>query len=254
MPPTQSLKSSVVKLGSCRKSDPELVKKDKRVHFADSMGLALVSIFYLPQPPTRTKLPQQRRCEEKAKLLNFLQPVEKRDFSERLNSLNVSLENIVLRNFGVFGTVKVRNLAYEKRITVRYTIDGWLSFRDVVGNYVHGSYNGITDTFSFEIAIPTTLIKDCKLEFAVCYKVLGVEFWDNNSGDNYRVMCYSPNQWKSREWVYNNNSSLNVYGHIQYRYVGLGFWNERLKSVKLKLDFSENFLERTWNRTLTLVL
>lgn len=223
MAPNQSLKSCVVNIRSCRKSDSELVKKDKRVHFADSMGLALVSIVYLPQPPPRTKLLWQRRCNGKVRPLNFIPPGERRDFHERLNSLNVSLEKIVLRNSGVFGTVKVLNLAYEKRITVRYTIDGWSSYRDVVGNYAPDSHTGFTDTFSFEIALPTTLTKDCKLEFAVCYKVLGVEFWDNNSGDNYRVMCHSPNQWKSQEWVYNNNSSLNVYAHIQYRYVGLGF-------------------------------
>ena len=226
MPPTQSLKSCVVKLTSCRKSDSELVKKDKKVHFADSMGLSLVSVVYLPQSAPAAKLSSQRRwsfCEEKAKLLNFTQPLERRDFIERLNGLNVSLENIVLRDFGLFGTVKVRNLAFQKRLTVRYTIDGWTTYRDVVGQYVVGSQAGFTDTFSFEIGLPTTLIRDCKLEFAVCYKVLGVEFWDNNSGDNYRVMCYSSNQWKSRELVYNNKNSVDVYAHIQNRYVGLRF-------------------------------
>lgn len=225
MPPTPNMKSCLGKLNSCRKSDSELHKKDKKVHFADSMGLSLVSVVYLPQPAPPARLPKRKWsfCEERARLLNFTQPVERRDFNERLNSLNVSLENVFIRDFGVFGTVKVRNLAYEKRITVRYTTDGWSTFRDVVGQYVNGSHTGFTDTFCFEISLPTTLIKDCKLEFAVCYKVLGIEFWDNNSGDNYRVMCYSSNQWKSREWVYNNRNSLDVYTHLQNRYVGLRF-------------------------------
>lgn len=225
MPPTPSLKPCVVKFNSCRKSDSELHKKDKKVHFADSMGLSLVSVVYLPQPAPTARLLSKRRwsfCEERARFLNFTKPVERRDFNERLNGLNVSLENIVLRDFGLFGTVKVRNLAYEKRITVRYTTDGWSTYRDVVCQYV-GSHTRFTDTFSFEIALPTTLIKDCKLEFAVCYKVHGIEFWDNNSGDNYRVMCYSSNQWKSREWVYNNRNTLDVYAHLQNRYVGLRF-------------------------------
>jgi len=226
MPPTPSLKSCVVKFNSCRKSDSDLHKKDKKVHFADSMGLSLVSVVYLPQPAPTARFLSKRKwsfCEERARLLNFTPPVERRDFHERLNGLNVSLENIILRDFGMFGTVKVRNLAFEKRITIRYTTDGWSTYRDVVGQYVNGSHAGFTDTFSFEIALPSTLIKDCKLEFAVCYKVHGIEFWDNNSGDNYRVMCYSSNQWKSREWVYNNRNSLNGYEYLQNRYVGLRF-------------------------------
>lgn len=225
MPPTQSMKSCVVKLDSSRsKSDTELEKKDKKVHFADSIGLSLVSVVYLPTPAP--KVPRwssfQVKKEEKSRLLNFIQPLKRHDFNESLNSLNVSLETIVLRGFGVFGTVKVRNLAYHKKITVRYTIDDWQSYRDIVGQYVEGSNTRFTDTFSFEIALPTTLIKDCKLEFAICYKVLGVEFWDNNSGDNYRVMCYSPsNRWKSRDWLCKYNNNLDFY--TQNRYVGLRF-------------------------------
>lgn len=56
------------------------------------------------------------------------------------------------------------------------------------------------DIFVFEIVLFIILIKDCKLEFVICYKVFGVEFWDNNSGDNYWVMCFLfLNCWK-----YNN--------------------------------------------------
>lgn len=221
MPPTQSLKSCVVNLNSSfSKSDSDLLKKDRRVHFADSVGLSLVSVVYLPTPAPKGRLPSRRWSsfvEEEGRLLNFTQPMKRQDFNERLNELNVSLETIVLRDFGVYGTVKVRNLAFQKKVTVRFTIDGWSSYRDVVGHYIEGSHAGFMDTFSFEIALPTTLIKDCKLEFAICYKVLGVEFWDNNSGDNYRVLCYSP----SNRWKYKLNNNLDHYA--QNRYVGLRF-------------------------------
>jgi len=226
MPPTASLKSCVVKLnGSCSKSDTELAKKDKKVHFADSVGLSLVSVVYLPTPAPKVRLSARRWSsfeEEKGRLLNFTQPLKRQDFNERLNSMNVALEAVVLRDFGMYGTVKVRNLTYHKKVTVRYTIDGWSTYRDVVGQYIERLHTEFTDTFSFEIALPTTLIKDCKLEFAICYKVLGVEFWDNNSGDNYRVMCYSPsNRWKSRDWLCKYNNNLDFY--TQNRYVGLRF-------------------------------
>lgn len=222
MPPTESMKSCGVELkGSCSKSDTELCKKDKRVYFADSVGLSLVSVVYLPLPEPKRRLTSRKWssiCEEKGGLLNFTPPLKRKDFNERLNQLNVSLEDIVIRDFQVNGTVKVRNLAYHKKITVRYTIDGWSSHRDVVGRYIEGSSTDFTDTFAFEIALPTTLIKDCKLEFAICYKVLGVEFWDNNSGDNYRVMCLSP----SNRWKYNNKFDYYYY-YAQHRYVGLRF-------------------------------
>lgn len=226
MPPTASLKSCVVKLnGSCNKSDTELAKKDKKVHFADSVGLSLVSVVHLPTPAPKVRLSARRWSsfeEEKGRLLNFTQPLKRQDFNERLNSMNVALEAVVLRDFGMCGTVKVRNLTYHKKVTVRYTIDGWSTYRDVVGQYIERLHTEFTDTFSFEIALPTTLIKDCKLEFAICYKVLGVEFWDNNSGDNYRVMCYSPsNRWKSRDWLCKYNNNLDFY--TQNRYVGLRF-------------------------------
>ena len=223
MPPTESCE---VKLNSsCSKSDPDLSKKDRKVHFADSMGLSLVSVVYLPTPAPKARLPPRRWSslqEEKARLLNFIQPEERHDFNDSLNRLHVSLETIAMRDFGVYGTVKVRNLAYHKRVIVRYTIDGWSSYRDIIGHYIDRLHTEFTDSFSFEIAMPTTLLKDCKLEFAICYKVLGVEFWDNNNGDNYRVMCYSPsNRWKSRDWLckYNNNFEY----HTQNRYVGLRF-------------------------------
>ena len=220
MPPTQCPKSCVV--DSSSKSHSGFLKKGRKVHFADSVGHSLVSVVVLPQPVPSARCRERRKpsydFDKKGRLLNFTQPIARRDFNENLNSQYVSLENIVLRDFSVFGTVKVRNLAYEKAITVRYTIDGWTSFSDVSAQYVPGSNTGFTDAFSFEIGLPTTLIQDCKLEFAICYKVLGLEFWDSNNGDNFRVICYSPPaHWKTRDWY--NLSNLDIYG--QNRYVGL---------------------------------
>ncbi|XP_068742439.1 protein phosphatase 1 regulatory subunit 3B-like [Montipora capricornis] len=127
----------------------------------------------------------------KGRFSNFTQPVKRQDFSDRLDQLKVSLEDIIIKDFSVNGTVKVRNVADHKEVTVRYTFDGWSSSKDVVAQFVDESHTGSTDTFAFEIAMPSTLSEDCELEFAVCYSASGVEFWDNNDGDNYRVMCCS---------------------------------------------------------------
>ncbi|XP_068742440.1 protein phosphatase 1 regulatory subunit 3B-B-like [Montipora capricornis] len=128
---------------------------------------------------------------EKGRFLNFTHPLKRQDFSGRLDQLKVSLEDIIIQDFSVNGTVRVRNVAHHKEVTVRYTFDGWSSYKEVVGQYIEKSHTASTDNFAFEIAMPTTLLEDCKLEFAICYSVPGVEFWDNNDGDNYRVMCYS---------------------------------------------------------------
>lgn len=193
-------------------------RKDKKVRFADSMGLALVSICFIPEARIqsavrkKTNLPEK---DEKVRLLNFTRPVSRLDFSERIDIQNVCLEDIVFRDYSVMGTIKVRNLAYEKRVLVRFTANGWVSFQDVEARYVDDSTTDLTDRFSFEIAIPGTLQRDFKVEFAICYEVLGMTFWDNNNGDNYRVICYGqPARWKSS----NLFETVDIY---QSRYVGL---------------------------------
>ncbi|XP_029197970.1 protein phosphatase 1 regulatory subunit 3B-like [Acropora millepora] len=216
MAPTQSLKSCDVELKvGCSKSDTELSKKDRRVYFADSIGLSLVSVFYLPTTAPK-RFPSRRWSSiyhAKGELLNFTQPLKSQDFNERLNQSNVCLENIFIKDSTVNGSIKVRNLSYDKKITVRYTIDGWSSHQDVVAWYIQGLHTGLTDTFGFEIALPTMPIKDCKLEFAICYRFRGIEFWDNNSGDNYRLLCYS----SLTRWRCDNGIDY----FTQHRYVGL---------------------------------
>jgi hypothetical protein len=53
-------------------------------------------------------------------------------FSESLSSVLNHPKEVVL----VTGTVLVRNHAYEKRVSVRYTTDFWSSFHDVACHYL----------------------------------------------------------------------------------------------------------------------
>ncbi|MRA76055.1 hypothetical protein GH890_32010, partial [Bacillus thuringiensis] len=65
-------------------------------------------------------------------VLNFSQPASNYlAFRERLESGLVSLENVVLRDYTIAGTIKVKNAAFEKVVTVRHTFDSWKT-RDVV--------------------------------------------------------------------------------------------------------------------------
>jgi len=92
------------------------------------------------------------------------------------------------------GVIRVANIAYDKHVSVRYTLNGWLEFTDVPAAYIHGSSSGSTDQFRFTITLPNNfgLINNA-VEFSVRYEVGSGNssvFWDSNFGANYRVECY----------------------------------------------------------------
>jgi len=103
------------------------------------------------------------------------------------------------------GTVRVRNIAYEKRVAARFTIDDWTTVSEVFARYtgpaIAGAYHhrsdgddGKWDRFAFSISLefyaprragasPFTLL------LAVRFAVPGVgEWWDNNGGNNFGVV------------------------------------------------------------------
>jgi protein phosphatase 1 regulatory subunit 3A/B/C/D/E len=104
-------------------------------------------------------------------------------FSRKLETINVSLENVIIRESEstVVGTVKVKNLDFHKEVCIRSTYDGWKSQTDTFCTYskivgASGAYV-IYDTFSFKLTLPP---HSRTLEFCVCYRAGGKEFWDNN--------------------------------------------------------------------------
>ena len=108
---------------------------------------------------------------------------------------NVRLESISLlpaRPPLLRGTVRVRNIAFEKHVVARFTTDHFRHAR-YVGTRSAGSGDGTWDEFAFTISLgshagpagaaPRTLL------FAVRYTVPGVgEWWDNNGGHDFRIV------------------------------------------------------------------
>lgn len=184
--------------------------------------------------------------EEKGCLLNFTPPFKSQGLDEKLDQVKVALEDIEVRNFSVNGKVKVRNMGYHKKITIRYSMDGWSSYQDVVGWYISGSHTDFADTFGFEFSLPET--DDCKLEFAICFSVHGVEFWDNNNGENYQIMYPSPSLSVSHSsplslWKFVADSVLYILEKIGLLDFNIHQWisksfitnvTEKLKSADLK--------------------
>ncbi|XP_031553790.1 glycogen-binding subunit 76A-like [Actinia tenebrosa] len=207
MPASTKVKTNI--LGTA-KSDSNLNegRKDKKVHFADTLGLSLVDVCYYRDTAPRSYHRKiairptffERERVDRARLLNFIQPLCGKKLIDTLEKQSVALESITIRDYSISGSVKVQNIDYEKKVFIRYTKDSWQSYSDITAEYVYGSNSGTTDTFSFVLVIPNDLEKDFKIEFAICYEVLGHKFWDNNYGDNFRIMWYGSRQFlKSRD-------------------------------------------------------
>ncbi|KAI0948654.1 hypothetical protein AcV7_009331 [Taiwanofungus camphoratus] len=104
---------------------------------------------------------------------------------------DVELEELVLSPEGtsVAGRVRVRNLAFEKWVAVRFTFDWWQTTSEVTARYAASSADGAHDVFAFSIRLNDMLarIEEKTLFMAVRYTVAGREVWDNNGGENYQV-------------------------------------------------------------------
>ncbi|XP_042305340.1 protein phosphatase 1 regulatory subunit 3B [Sceloporus undulatus] len=176
-------------------------KVKKRVSFADSRGLALtmVKVFSefdepLDIPFNITELIDSimglTTVERDDFVLDFVQPsADYLDFRNRLQAEYVCLENCMLKDKSIMGTVKVRNLAFEKAVKIRMTFDTWKTFTDYPCQYVKDTYAGSDkDTFSFDISLPERVQPHERIEFAVCYECDGKVYWDSNKGLNYRIV------------------------------------------------------------------
>ncbi|NXY84117.1 PPR3B phosphatase, partial [Alcedo cyanopectus] len=176
-------------------------KVKKRVSFADSRGFALtmVKVFSecddpLDIPFNITELINNivglTTVERDSFVLDFAQPsVDYLDFRNRLQSDCVCLENCMLKERSIVGTVKVKNLAFEKTVKIRMTFDTWKNFIDYPCQYVKDMYGGSDrDTFSFDISLPKGIQSHERVEFAISFECNGKVYWDNNRGINYRII------------------------------------------------------------------
>ncbi|NXF20264.1 PPR3D phosphatase, partial [Rhodinocichla rosea] len=117
------------------------------------------------------------------------QPGASPGFAERVRQHKVRLEWVRAEPAGLRGAVRVLNLAYEKVVSVRYTLNGWASCAEAAATYQPPApADGISDRFAFLLPLgAAATAAETTLEFAVRYRVAGAEYWDNNEGKNYRL-------------------------------------------------------------------
>uniref|UniRef100_A0A8C5J736 Protein phosphatase 1 regulatory subunit 3D n=1 Tax=Junco hyemalis TaxID=40217 RepID=A0A8C5J736_JUNHY len=181
-----------------------------RVRFADALGLELteVKVFQSGEDPS-IPLHVLSRLSINSDLwyssLNleftmqclvpdFEQPADCLDFSSRLQEQQVCLERVSSSDLGLSGTIQVRNVAFEKQVSVRYTFNQWESIHEVCAHWNHSipEENGQdqVDVFTFFLPVPPFLLQLSTLvQFAARYQVNGQEYWDNNRGKNYTLRC-----------------------------------------------------------------
>ena len=77
------------------------------------------------------------------------------------------------------------DLAYEKRVSVRWSADGWRTQREEPAAYAGPAPSPPrADRFAFRLPAPPI---GGALLFALRYRVIGHEFWDNNGGRDYAL-------------------------------------------------------------------
>lgn len=90
--------------------------------------------------------------------------------------------------------VALRNIAFDKKVEVVYTTDGWQTIKTVAASYLypHEIYSNAEvenpNVFGIEVwAFEIEFQADETVEFAVSYTVSDATFWDNNFGLNYTL-------------------------------------------------------------------
>ncbi|VDK47922.1 unnamed protein product [Anisakis simplex] len=119
----------------------------------------------------------------------------------------VCLKSVDVIDTNLTGIVDVLNLAPEKQVCIRYTLDDWSSYLEIHAIYMQSIGNdGAVDAFSFFVSFPANLPVGTKCQFCIRYTVNGTSHWDSNCGANYTLeyversaddSSYSPNNRNS---------------------------------------------------------
>ncbi|XP_041748886.1 protein phosphatase 1 regulatory subunit 3D-like [Coregonus clupeaformis] len=187
--------------------------RDRQVRFVDSLGLELeqVKVFSKGEEPripphvfSRLLMSAEMNSGRSLELsLPYFKPCfpentgSQLGFVQRLVEQVVSLDQVLCSELGIIGTVQVLNLAFNKEVTIYYSFTNWRSSAETRACWVATLHRDQTegpesDVFRFRLPVPPFILQPgALLEFAVCYRVMGAEYWDNNDRNNYKLSCHS---------------------------------------------------------------
>lgn len=113
---------------------------------------------------------------------NYILPKESGFFVILGNEFPIALGSASFINAIFKVQIAVQNLAYKKDVSVVFTQDGWKSHKVIDAVHSWQMVSGV-DVFSCQ----TKLASSSPVEFALCCKMNGQEYWDNNFYQNYKV-------------------------------------------------------------------
>jgi len=128
-----------------------------------------------------------KSSEWEIKLANFpAETLDRHTDPVRVERLFLSADHKTL-----IGSVAVANIAFQKHVTARFTLDYWKTISEVVAEFnndVRNRHEDGFDRFNFNIKLSDQANLEAKtLLLCVKYQANGQEYWDNNRGVNYQV-------------------------------------------------------------------
>ncbi|KAL7007138.1 hypothetical protein EMMF5_003364 [Cystobasidiomycetes sp. EMM_F5] len=135
-----------------------------------------------PFPPMTTSIPAQIQLVLPDFPNNTLPEIGHRDLC--LETLEIAADSKSLK-----GTALLRNICFEKRLSIRFTFDDWQTVSEVTGEWTSTLVGGSLDRWAFTIKLQDMLarIEEKKMYIALRYSVGGRDIWDSNNGNNYRA-------------------------------------------------------------------
>ncbi|NXC50675.1 PPR3A phosphatase, partial [Penelope pileata] len=171
----------------------------RKVSFADAFGFDLVSVkefdtWEIPNIAQSNELEDEVFPQEEFFLSQlFTLPASQEELLQKVREHKVLLESIVFLP-GITcmnGIIRVLNVSFEKQVYVRMTLDDWVSYYDILAEFMPNSCGSETDQFYFKISLVPPYQRDgAKVEFCIRYETSIGTFWANNDDKNYTLICH----------------------------------------------------------------
>ena len=161
--------------------------------------------------------------------------------SDSKSPVHVELVHLSSAGDTLVGQILVENIAYHKSVVVRFTFDQWMTISEVNAFYEDQHNDGTIpkdhrfDRFTFNIKLRdfVNVSSDSQsMDFCVRYHVANQEFWDNNSGSNYRINFFRCN-CETERLRSNGSATPTLNGESSPPAVSgfFGLFNEHLESM-----------------------